>query len=45
MFEQNIFLYFELSILNADGTPAIGGDSCLDRIDFNALARPDVTPR
>jgi hypothetical protein len=44
VFEQNNFLYFEISILNPDGSPAIGADSCFDRIDFDALARPKAVP-
>lgn len=33
------FLYFELSILNKDGTAAIGGDTCLERLDFDLMAK------
>lgn len=39
-YEQGRFLYFEMTIQNADGTPAIGGDTCFQRIDFDALALP-----
>lgn len=34
------FIFFDLRIENADGSPAIGADDCIDRIDFQALARP-----
>jgi hypothetical protein len=38
VYERGRFLYFELSITNADHSPAIGGDTCLHRIDFDAMA-------
>jgi hypothetical protein len=38
VYERGRFLYFELSITNADHTAAIGGDTCLQRIDFDAMA-------
>ena len=38
MLETGRFLYYELTILNADGSPAVGGDTCLQRIDFDAMA-------
>lgn len=34
------FLYFEFKIENEDGTPAIGGDTALQRLDFDMLALP-----
>lgn len=37
-YEQGRFLYFEFTILNADGTPGIGGECFLQRIDFDAMA-------
>jgi len=40
VYEQARFLYFELTILNADGTPGIGGDACIERADFDLLALP-----
>jgi hypothetical protein len=40
MYEMGRFLYFELTILNADKTPAIGGDTCLERFDFDLMADP-----
>lgn len=38
VYERGRFLYFELSITNADHSAAIGGDTCLQRIDFDAMA-------
>lgn len=40
MYETGRFLWYEITIQNADGTPAIGGDSCFQRVDFEALAMP-----
>lgn len=40
VYERGRFLYFELTITNADHTPGIGGDTCLQRIDFDAMAMP-----
>lgn len=40
VYEQNRFLYFEFKITNEDGTAAIGGDTCWDRIEFEAMALP-----
>jgi hypothetical protein len=40
VYEQNVFLYWEVTVMNQDGTPAIGADSCLERIDFRAMALP-----
>jgi hypothetical protein len=37
---EGFFLYFEFVVMNQDKTPAIGGDSCFSRIDFDVLARP-----
>lgn len=39
VYELNEFLYFELIIANADGSPALGGDTCWQRIDFDVKAR------
>jgi len=39
-YEEGIFLFFELTILGADGGPAIGCDTCWSRIDFEAMAKP-----
>lgn len=39
-YEQGRFLYFEFTIQNADGTPAIGGNSAWSRLDFDVLALP-----
>lgn len=39
-FEQNRFLYYDITISQTDGTAAIGGDVCLQRIDFDLLALP-----
>lgn len=39
-YEQGVFLYFELTIANEDGTAAIGGDACLQRLDFDLKALP-----
>lgn len=38
-FYEGRFLFFELSILNKDGTPRIGSDTCLERIDFDLLVK------
>jgi hypothetical protein len=43
-YEQGRFLWFELTIQNADGTPAIGGDTCLQRVDFDAMAMRKPNP-
>lgn len=40
MLERGNFLYFELTVANKDGSPAIGGDVCLSRIDFDVSAMP-----
>lgn len=37
---QGRFIYYEIIITNADKSPAIGGDSCFQRLDFEALALP-----
>jgi hypothetical protein len=34
-YEANRFLMFEFTIQNADGSLAIGGDTCLQRFDFD----------
>lgn len=41
-YEQGRFLYFEITIENADGTAAVGGDTCLQRVEFDCtgLQRP-----
>lgn len=36
-FEQGKFLYFEMTITAADGSPAIGADACFSRLDFNVM--------
>jgi len=38
LWEQGQFLYFEISILNADGTPAIGADTHWHKLDFRLQA-------
>jgi hypothetical protein len=43
-YDQGRFLWFELSILNADGTPAIGGDSAFHRIEFEVQGAPKPAP-
>lgn len=37
-YEENVFLYYELTVMNQDGSPAIGADSCFERVDFRAMA-------
>ena len=39
-YEQGAYLYFELTVTNRDGSPAIGGDVAIQRIDFEAMALP-----
>lgn len=39
MFERGRYLYFELTITNADGSPAVGGDVAFAKIDFDVMAR------
>ena len=39
VYEMGRYLYWELTILNADGTPAVGGDACLSTISFEIMAR------
>jgi hypothetical protein len=39
-YQTGIFLYFEITIQAADGGLAIGGDACVDRIDFDSYALP-----
>jgi hypothetical protein len=34
------FIYYEITILNQDGTAAIGGETYFQRIDFDARANP-----
>lgn len=36
---EAFFLFFEFVVVNQDGTPAIGGDTCLSRIDFEIFPR------
>lgn len=38
-YEIGRYLYWELSILNSDGTPAIGGDMCLSTLNYDVMAR------
>ena len=37
-YEQGRFLYFELTIANKDGSPALGGDVCISRLEFTMMA-------
>lgn len=39
-FEEGYFLYFWYRVEAADGTAAIGGDLCIQRLDFDVLALP-----
>ncbi len=39
-YERGSYLYFELVVANQDGSPAIGGDVCLQQLDFIASAMP-----
>lgn len=39
-YERGRFLYFDLSVINKDGTAAIGGEIYFQRIDFEAMAMP-----
>lgn len=41
-FDQGVYLYYEMKISNADGTPAIGGASCLLSLTFDSM--PLVKP-
>lgn len=36
---EAFFLYFEFVVVNQDGTPAVGGDTCISRIDFDVMPR------
>lgn len=38
VYEQGRYLYYEFTIRNADHTPAIGGDTFIAKMDFNAMA-------
>ena len=38
--KQATFLFFELTVANKDGSPATGGDSCWQRLDFDCCALP-----
>lgn len=40
MYENGRFLYYELTIMNQDGTEAIGGDVFLQRLDFDVMVQP-----
>ena len=40
VFERGKYLYFEISVLNADGTPAIGGDLHAFKLDFEVCPLP-----
>lgn len=33
-YEEGKFLYLDLTVVNADGTPAVGGAVCISRVDF-----------
>ena len=37
-YDQGRFLYYEITVLNSDGTPAVGGETAWSRIDFDAAA-------
>jgi hypothetical protein len=39
-YEQNRFLFFELTIAAANEGPAIGGDTCFQRVDFDVAGLP-----
>lgn len=39
-YEEGYFLYFWYQVEAADGGPAIGGDLCIQRLDFDVLALP-----
>ena len=36
-FERGRYMYFEISVLNADGTPALGADTHWHKIDFETM--------
>ena len=38
--ETGRYLYYEITVQNADGSPALGGDSCVQKIDFDAMVMP-----
>lgn len=40
VFETGRFLFYELTVMNQDGTAAIGGDVYLQRLDFDAMVQP-----
>ena len=40
MQETARFLFYEFTIQNRDGSPAVGADSCWQRCDFSAMAMP-----
>lgn len=40
MLYQGKFLFFWVKIENPDGSPAIGGDTCFQRLDFDLLGMP-----
>lgn len=40
MMQIGRFLFFEITVQAANGGAAIGGDSCLQRIDFDAAVQP-----
>lgn len=42
LYEVGRYLYFEITISNSDGTPAIGGDVRFAKFDFDVLAKPKV---
>lgn len=42
MFRQGRYLYYEIWILNQDGSPAIGGDSCFMLLNFDMMVLPKV---
>lgn len=40
IYERGMYLYFEISIVKADGTAPTGGDIYLHKLDFNVLVLP-----
>ncbi len=38
LYEMGIFLYFEITVTNPDGSPAIGGNTSWHKLDFRLMA-------
>lgn len=38
--EQGVYLYWELSVTNSDGSPAIGGEACFSDVSFDSMSLP-----